>query len=111
MEYNPYSEHCKKTQQRIADAETDIAERAANIEWYDQLKIAEVSAHLHTSRLQVKDLERQAVAINAQMSPVQAEIARLNELTPFTFNPMQWFSDERMENKRRLKQQRAQARQ
>lgn len=29
LEYNPYSEHCKKTQQRIGDAETDIAERAA----------------------------------------------------------------------------------
>lgn len=88
-----------------------IAHRAADIDWYDRFNLSDTAARRAQCSREAESLKLAAGAISRQIARVRTEIARFEGLTAFSFNPKDWFSAERRENKRRLKHHRTEERQ
>lgn len=106
MEYNPFAERCVNLQQKIAGLEASAARCKADIAWYEKFDSEAAFAQLNTLRRALQASERQRAQLKAESAPVDASVKTLEALTSFSFDPRQWFSDERKENKRRLAVQR-----
>lgn len=107
LEYNPFAPRCAVLQQEIAALEAPHAKRLASIGWYDDFNIEAASAQFNLLSRKSDALRLQRDQISLKSIRVDREIERLDALTAFSFDPREWFSDERTENKRLLAAQRA----
>ncbi|MFN3789351.1 NYN domain-containing protein [Massilia sp.] len=93
-------------QHQVSALETADTKRLAAIGWYDRFDIDAASARFNATKRECASLDRQRAQSMAELRPVEAEVVRLEVLTAFSFDPREWFSDQRKQNKQRLEVQR-----
>lgn len=106
LEYNPHAGRCTQLQQQISALETADTKRLAAIAWYDRLDIDALSSKFNAAKRECASLEQQHAQAMTELAPAEAEIGRLEVLTGFSFDPRDWFSDQRKKDKQRLEVQR-----